>query len=652
MRKRKRSKSVPKQPEAEPPSPPAWKTDLLWLALAGVVAFASSVPGNFVWLDHAEIEKANYRVVDADDWSRLWTQTIEQYQGRRSGVVSESGGYWRPIYALSISLDWLLWNGRPWCYHLENILWHLAVVFGLYVLGNQVFGSTPDGRRAVFWATLLFAVHPLGVHSVTWISGRKDTMCAAFGIAALVALGQAAGREESTEANWGQTLRWFALSALCLLLSIGSKELGFVVPVMATVLFFPPLIVRDDANRKQRTVRLVGLSVLWACALAMASYRVRGVGAIGLDAPYPSHSLLNNFAMSANLAWHYVWRILVPYEVTLSDAWPVVQSVGLGDVLAMLGLVVVAGVAVYGWFRNWPIALALLWFAIWMLPTCGIMPLRHFRAERYLYPASWGILLAAMMLFLPALSKAFASHGQRATAIVMGVIVAWFTVRTVQENTFWWNDDALFGHSVAQDRRHVEGHIELSRLALEREDYRETVRLARQALDELQDDTFVAYGVPFYAHTWLGTGLVHLGQPEEGLREFQQALLYMPNSPTGYLNLAMAEVALGDLQSAKVHLAQCLEFDPNDEDARHNLCLALLHLEEYEEAEEHLQLLLQAKPDHVERRALLAYCQWKMGKHEEARRTLEDARRLAPNDAAVRRVDELIRREAGNSGGR
>jgi len=647
MARRKRSKI--KEVEPLPVAPPAksqLKFDVMWLILATIVAYTTAIPGGFVWLDHAEIERANYRVVDTDDWSRVWRETIEQYQGKRSGVVMEHGGYWRPIYALNISLDWMLWGERPWLNHVENILWHLAVVVGLYFLGNQVFGATPLGRRAVFWATLLFAVHPFGVHSVTWISGRKDTMCAAFAIAALLAFGSVATERMSTVFRWGRISRWLVLAGACLALSIGSKELGFVVPLLATVLYWPPISVGDNSQlQRQRTVRLVGLSVLWATATALLAYRFAVVHASGLDAPYPTQSLLRNIAMSADVLWHYVARILLPFQVQLSDAWPVVQQFGAVDALAILGIVVAVIATAYGLYRRQPVALAAAWFMIWIVPATGIVPLRHFRAERYLYPASWGVLVAAMLLLLPALSNLFASYAKRATAIVCALIVAWFGVVTARENTFWWNDVKLFDHSVSVDPHHVEGQIELSRLALERENFPEAVQRARQALEQLRDPSYVAYGVPYYAHTWLGTGLVRLQQPAAALKEFQAALRQMPNSPAGYCNLAMAEVGLGDLLAARKDFMRSLELNPNDNSVRYNMSLALLQMGDFAAAEEQTERLTREQPNDATHRARLAWCQWKLGKQADADRNIELACTQSPDDPIVRHVAQMIHQD-------
>ena len=626
------------------------KSDLAWLALASVVAFASSVPGNFVWLDHAEIEQANYRVVDAQDMRRVWYETIEQYQGRRSGVVVEQGGYFRPVYALAITLDWALWDGRPWCYHVENILWHVVVVWLLYALGSQLFGATAEGRRVVFWATLLFAVHPLGVHSVTWISGRKDTMCAAFGVAALVAFGRVVGEQDPPERNPRQTLLWLLMAAVCLVLSIGCKELGFMVPVAAAVLFFPTFHVGDEPARKQpwRTW-LMGVGVLGACAAALAVYRVDVVGARGLGAKYPADSLIHNLATSTNVWWHYVARILFPDQVTLSDAWPIVRSMTALDVLSVLSAATLSVAAVYGAFRKRPWALGILWFAIWMVPASGLVPLRHFRAERYLYPASWGVLVAALWWLLPAMTRFFAPLGERSPAVVLTVVAIAFGLVTAQENEHWRDDARLFSHSVAQDPRHVEGRIELSRITLAKEDFAETARLARQALADFSDPSYATYGVSYYAHTILGTSLLRLGQPAEAVKELQIALREMPNSPAAYADLAMAEAMSGDTALAKQHFLQSLKLDPSSSATRNNLSLVLVQLRDYAEAEPHIERLIREQPDDVSHVARLAWCQWKLGKPADALANLHRVQIKAPSNATVRQVGEMIRHEQADA---
>ena len=80
--------------------------DVAWLFLAVFAAYATAIPGDFVWLDHVEIEQGGYRIVAGSDWLRVWMLSLDQYLDRNSGLTEVGGGYWRPVYAISLSLDW------------------------------------------------------------------------------------------------------------------------------------------------------------------------------------------------------------------------------------------------------------------------------------------------------------------------------------------------------------------------------------------------------------------------------------------------------------------------------------------------------------------------------------------------------------------
>ncbi|MFC1805772.1 hypothetical protein ACFL09_02190, partial [Planctomycetota bacterium] len=119
---------------------------LLLLALAVALAYGSAVPGGFVWLDRVEILEGGYRLAQPGDLRRLATLTLDQYLERRHEAAPSQGGYWRPVYALAVSLDWLLWRTRAWGWHLTNILWHMLVVAGLYALGRRLLKPHPAAR--------------------------------------------------------------------------------------------------------------------------------------------------------------------------------------------------------------------------------------------------------------------------------------------------------------------------------------------------------------------------------------------------------------------------------------------------------------------------------------------------------------------------
>ena len=198
---------------------------LIALGLAVGLIWLTGAGGEFVWIDHVEIEEGGYRVTSVDDFFQVWTTSLDAYLERQHGELETKGGYLRPLYACSISLDWLLWKGNPFGYHVVNILWHGLVVWGLYVLGQQLLGQQKHARQLAFVAALLFAIHPLDMHSVTWISGRKDSMCAALGIFSLIALGKLF-ESELAGFSLHRTMCWMLTGIAALAAALFCKELA------------------------------------------------------------------------------------------------------------------------------------------------------------------------------------------------------------------------------------------------------------------------------------------------------------------------------------------------------------------------------------------------------------------------------------------
>jgi tetratricopeptide (TPR) repeat protein len=547
----------------------------------------------------------------------------------------------------------------------------LLVVVGLYFLGQQLFAPLPAVRQISFWAALLFAVHPLGIHSVTWISGRKDLMCAAFSIGALLTFSHLAYETENQRNAVRTSLLLIFLSTVCLVLALGSKELAIVVPLAASLLFW----VKSETNKPVK-VQWLGLLALWATALAMVIYRSVVLGGVGLHGKYPAASFLGNTATSATLWFHYLGRILVPGVPSISDAWPVANSLGLLETNAIFGIVGFALALGYGIYKRWTTVPALLWYVIWTLPATGIIPLRHFRAERYLYPASWGILAVLVILMFKVRSQVKTGVSNRLAKGLLPGFAVLLILTTAYSNTLWWDDEALFSHAVSENPHYVEGRLGLANLALERKNYREAVSLSRQAIKEGQDKSHTAYWSPFVAYSNLGLALHHLGRPVEALQEFQRALRHRPGNSTGHYHVGVAAFNLGDLESAKESYLGCLEINPEDFLCKSNLALTLLHLGEveksvkilqpliqgrpedltnmvnfssglmllgeFDQAEHYLEIVVQKRPDDPVQRAKLAWSLWKTGKTSQAQHHLELARQQAPHDPTVLYVANLV----------
>lgn len=647
--------------------------DLGWLSLAVIIAFSTAIPGGFVWVDHVEIEQGGYRVQSFQDVLLLWTSSLDQYLDRAgTSIPSGHGGYWRPAYGLHLSLDWALWRDHAWCYHLENVVWHLALVCALYFLGQQLLAPWPEARWISFWATLLFAVHPLGVHSVTWISGRKDVLAALWGVVSLAAF-VAATLDNSRRRDARRRRSQLIVSALSMMVAIWYKELAFVIPLAATVL---PLIgpQRAPLGRYARRARRLGLAILWSCAAALLVWRALVLHGVGLHASYPTDSIVLNAATSARLFWHYLAAILFPVQPSIADTWSKSLSLAALEIAALscLALSIVALVIVC-LRRPHPAALGVAWYLIWLMPAAGLLPLRHFCAERYLYPASWGIWLSLVAILH---SWATNKFRQRSAELLLAVISVCLMATTAYRNLDWWDDARLFGRAVEHHPDYVEGHTALAGLALSGGQYQQSLEHSQQALRLIADRSTVSYYSPFVLHGNLGLAYYHLQQPELARKAFEVSLKSRPASATGHYHLGLAELALGHFDVAQREFEYALSRRPGDALCRGNLAYSLLRLKRYrdciamlrplvqelpadrinranlasallivdgfDEAEPHLEWLVAAQPADAPVRAKLAWCQWKLGHRDAARNSLAQAAHQDPQDPTVVFVQRMI----------
>jgi len=181
----------------------------LAVAALGVVVFAPSLAGGWIWDDHPLIEDNPY--VHAFHGGRWLTTDFSNIGEHATRLL-----YWRPGVQASYALDWTLGGGAPPLFHVSNLVYHGAVCALAFVTLRRWIGSD---LRAVAAAAVLFAVHPTKAESVAWIAGRTDVLCM---LGLLLATHGMAKRSRALE------IAGTAIAYLC-------KEQAIVLPVFAFV---------------------------------------------------------------------------------------------------------------------------------------------------------------------------------------------------------------------------------------------------------------------------------------------------------------------------------------------------------------------------------------------------------------------------------
>ena len=344
---------------------------LLALAIMIIVAviYIPSYRAEFIWDDDDYI-LLNPLVTEAGGMVDIWNPT------------SPLNPQYYPLVFTMFRLEYQLWGLNPLGYHVLNVLLHaLAAVLLLLLL-------TRLGVPAPWFVALLFALHPVCVESVAWITERKNVLCAFFFF--LSALSYLRFDERSR-------YRWFGLSLLWYLLALFSKTTAAALPIGLGLMLWwrrRPL----SPSRILTLLVMVGLGFALGMLTRQHEYHHMLTG--GSGSTFLQLTFLDRILIAGRAFWFYVGKLLWPADLAFFySRWPVATGdflqwlYPLGGVLAAVVLLLLLG---RGKIGRGPIAAA-LFYAVAIFPALGFVNIAFTRysyvADHFQYIASLGVLL-------------------------------------------------------------------------------------------------------------------------------------------------------------------------------------------------------------------------------------------------------------------
>lgn len=529
------------------------------VALTTFAAFLPALQNDWVnWDDTSNfLENPSYRGLGLAQLKWMWTTQLLRH--------------YIPLSWMTLGLDYKLWGMNPFGYHLSNVLLHTANAVVFYMLAVAIFKITipAEAQSAIPWgalfAALLFAVHPLRVESVVWITERRDVLSGLFYLLAILAYLYAYQPGRPVRRKY----YWFCL--LSFALALLSKEIVVTLPAILLFLDVYPLGRLPVSPRRwmERQFRGVWLEKVPFAALS-AALLVRMFFVANEEPVFDPRAGLGWFSRVAaplyNLAF-YLWKTVSP--VRLSPLYPFTPhkldpSAAPLEISAILVVSITAASILLR--RRWP-ALAMAWvtYIVLLSPVIGFVangPRLANDRNTYLACLGWALLAGAVVTLWWQKARLF--RWLLAAAASLALIT--LAVLTDQQIRIWHDSDALWTQALT---------VEPSFTA-----YENMAEVLVSRGDDLwaADDFRKAIAMrPDFSPAYLGLGgaLLRLHRPDEAAREYQAVLDLGKDPAYAHNGLACALALQGKRDQAIYHFEQAIQLRPDYADARRNLAQVL-----------------------------------------------------------------------------
>jgi Tfp pilus assembly protein PilF len=614
----------------------------LLLAVATLLVYAQACQFGFVLLDDSLYVTDNVHVQAGLTLRNVaWSFTTLR------------DGAWVPLTWLSLMADSDLYGGHPGGFHFTNIMLHtlntvLLFAFLTSATGQKVPSALVSG---------LFALHPLHVESVVWISERKDVLSTLFGLLSLLAYVRYATYR--TSVNYLVVFAFFVCSLL-------AKQTLVTLPFVFLLLDYWPLnriSLTEPAGRlpdgtaaareiapgtmsiqRSAAVRLLlekvpllfvsaGFSVIVFIAQSREKHAVQDLNML---------SLTTRFANAAVAYVAYLEKTIFPHDLAVYYPHPGNRLSSLAVFEAAAVIAAISACAVVWWRRHPYFLVGWAWYLGTLVPMIGIVQVgAQQMADRYTYFPLIGVFLGLVWTirslvspFVPAGTLRARTLGVIAVIgfVVLGAMTSW-------QLSYWHDDVTLFTHDVAStaDCAFTRNKLGCALGAAGKpheaiEQFEWALRVDPRAVD---------------AEYNIGVGMAQLGQLDQAVAHYRAALAISDLCAGAHNNLALVQNERGQYDEAKIHLRRAIEVNPEYADAYMNLGLVCLNSGDYAGAISNSQRALELGPRLIDCHRIIALALVAQGRPDEAISRLRYLLTISPENASARR--ELAHLLAGNA---
>ena len=549
-----------------------WRRDWVLALLLVIVTMFAYLPawnGTPIWDDDAHLTKPELRSLEG--LAKIWTQP----------------GATQQYYPLVHTLFWVehrLWGDWPEGYHLLNILLHCASALLLVRIFRQL--EIPGA----WLAAGIFALHPIQVESVAWISELKNLLSGVFYFWSLSVY---------LKFDRSRNLAFYVAALVIFALGLMSKTVIATLPAVILVIFWWK---RGRLSLKEDFLPLVPFFLVGTAAGLFTAWAERTL--IGAEGAAFHYSSIERILIAGRAIWFYLSKFIWPLDlIFIYPRWQISQSVWWQYLYPAAVLLLLA---VLVWrSRRWRAPLAgFLIFIGTLFPVLGFLNVYPFRyslvADHFQYLACLGIIALAVSGMVWQL-KQWQLWRHPIGYGLCGALLASLTALTWHQSAMYTDIETLWRTTIERNPKAWMAHDNLGALLFRQGRVNEAILHFRKAVEidaeqaEPQanlgnallqngdlDEAIAQYSnalriKPNYAevHYNLGNALLRKGQADEAIAQYEKAIALKPDYANIHNNLGIVLFQKGEVDRAIAQYQRALEINPQDVQARANLAWAL-----------------------------------------------------------------------------
>jgi tetratricopeptide (TPR) repeat protein len=589
------------QRTTEEPRRARWRGLLFGLILAAVTIFAyrPAWNGGFLWDDDVYITN-NELLTAPDGLRRIWFSL-------------DSPSQYFPLVYTAFRTEHAVWGLDPTGYHWVNLLLHIgnALLVWLVLARLKVPGAWLAGA--------IFALHPVQVESVAWITERKNVLMGFFFLLTLLAwIAFVGGR---TKRSW----LFYGLALILYLLALFAKTTACTLPA---ALFLILWLQRTPISRK-RVFQIIPFLVLGVAMGALAMWWERYHQGTS-RAVFTFLSPIERVLVASRAVWFYLSKLAWPSNITfIYPRWDIAPSHLLNYAWLLAGVIVCGAIYFLRRYVGRSVEVAAAFFVATLSPVLGLIMLYTFRytfvADHYQYLACIGpIALASAGL----VNLAEASKSSRNMIFSAALcVVALLATLTWRQAAMYGNIETLWRMTLSRNPSCWMAHNNLGIVLFEKGQLDDAIAHYRTTLHMQPNFWDADYN--------LGTALLGKGQVDEAIFYCDKAVRMQPNDPDAQVALANALLQKRQIDEAIVHYEKAVAIRPDYFLARYGLGHSLLEKGMLDAAIEHSRAALLIQPNNADCHTVLAIALDEKGQSAEAVKHYEKALEISPQSVSA-----------------